>query len=174
VPDPVAAGQPVTFTITVTNGGPADASGVAVDDGLAPAAAGFRWTCSASGPRSRCAAASGTGSISTTSAYIAAGGAVTYTLTGEFPANTSGQVTNSARIVPPPGTTDAGCTPGCSADVTVSWSPVLPETGPDLMPQAGAGAGLVATGGLLLLAGRPRKRRHAAGRAGVSRRPGRR
>jgi uncharacterized repeat protein (TIGR01451 family) len=161
VPDPVAAGQPVTFTITVANGGPADAFGVTVDDGLSGAEAGFRWTCSASAPPSRCAAPSGTGSISTTSADIAADGAVTYTQTGEFPAGTSGQVTNSVRIVPPPGTTDAGCTPGCSAAVTVSWSPVLPVTGPDLMPQAGTGACLVATGGLLLLAGRRRKRRPA-------------
>jgi LPXTG-motif cell wall-anchored protein len=34
-------------------------------------------------------------------------------------------------------------------------------TGPDLMPQAGTGAGLVATGGLLLLAGRRRKQRNS-------------
>lgn len=125
-PNPAQAGRPVTFTITITNGGPADAFGVTVDDSLAPVLAGFAWTCVASAPPSMCSHASGTGSISTTSADIAAGGTITYRLTGVLPADSSGQVSNTVSIDPPPGTTDPGCTPGCSAETEVSLSPELP------------------------------------------------
>ena len=129
VPDPAQAGRPVTFTITIRNGGPADAFGVTVDDHLAPVLAGFAWTCVATAAPSRCSRAAGTGSISTASADIAAGGTIIYRLHGVLPADSSGQVFNKVRIVPPPGTRDRGCTPSCSAGVSVSWLPSVPVTG---------------------------------------------
>jgi hypothetical protein len=55
-------------------------------------------------------------------------------------------------------TVDPGCTPDCSAGTDVSLSPILPVTGPELMPQAAGGLSLVAVGGLILLASRRRKR----------------
>ncbi len=128
-PDPGVAGQPIVFTITISNGGPDDAYGVTVDDTLADAVPGFTWTCSASGPPSRCSRASGTGPIGGHPVDVAAGGTVTFTLTGILHASISGQVVNGVRVIPAPGATDSGCTHGCSASVTVTVLPELPVTG---------------------------------------------
>ena len=53
-----------TYTITVSNAGPSDAAGVAIDDPLPAGATAASWTCAAA-PGSACAVASGT-AISTT------------------------------------------------------------------------------------------------------------
>ena len=129
VPNAAHAEHPVKFIIKITNGGPADAFGVTVDDGLAPVLAGFTWTCTASAAPSRCSHASGRGSVSTTSADIAVGGTITYRVTGVLPANAAGKVRNTVRIVSPHGTTDRGCAPKCSASVTVTRAPIVPVTG---------------------------------------------
>jgi uncharacterized repeat protein (TIGR01451 family) len=162
-PNPGIAGQPITYTITVTNGGPDDAFGVTVDDGLGPLVANFSWTCVATAQLSLCPRASGSGSIRTTAVDVAAGGAVTFTLTGVLPVTASGDhANNTVRVVPPPGTVDPGCTPGCEATVVVPISPALPITGPDLMAEAVTGAALVAIGGLLLVTTWRRRRSDAA------------
>lgn len=113
-PDPYAAGQPLTYTVTVSNAGPGNASGVTVSDPL-PAAlssAGFTWTCSATSGSS--CAASGVGSIDDT-VEVAAGGTLTYSVTGTVPANTTGDLSNTATVTPAQGTSDANCSPDCSA-----------------------------------------------------------
>ena len=161
-PNPAAAGQPITFTITVSNGGTDAAAGVIVNDGLPAGFTGFTWRCVASAPPSRCSETSGTGSISDAPVDIAAGGTVTFTLSGILPANASGQVINTAGVTPGPGAVDPGCTPDCSASVTVPVVPALPVTGPDLLPEAAGGIGLVGLGGLILLTTRRRKRRVAS------------
>ncbi len=114
-PNPYVPGQPLTYTVTVTNAGPGSASSVAVSDPL-PAGlegAGFTWTCKASAG-SGCTA-SGTGSINDPEVNIAAGGTLTYTVTGVVPASTSGTLMNTATVTPPAGSQDPGCTPSCSA-----------------------------------------------------------
>jgi uncharacterized repeat protein (TIGR01451 family) len=156
-PDPGVAGQPIAFTITVSNGGPDDAFGVTVGDTFTAAVPGFTWACSASGPPSRCSRASGTGPISGHPVDVGARGTVTFRLAGILPASTSGQVVNNVSVIPAHGATDSGCTPGCSASVAVTESPALPVTGPDLLPEAAGGSGLVALGGLILLAAWRRK-----------------
>jgi uncharacterized repeat protein (TIGR01451 family) len=159
VPDPAVAGQPVAFTITVSNHGPDHAFGVTVDDTFAAALPGFTWACSASAPPSRCSRAAGAGRIGAHPVDIAAGGTVTFRLRGVLPASISGPVVNNVRVIPAAGATARGCTPSCSASVTVPVSPALPVTGPDLLPQAAGGTGLVALGGLILLTTWRRKRR---------------
>jgi uncharacterized repeat protein (TIGR01451 family) len=163
-PDPGVAGQPIVFTITVSNGGPDDAFGVTVDDTFSAAVPGFTWACSASRPPSRCSRASGTGALSGHPVDVAAGGTVTFTLAGTLPVSSSGQLVNDVRVVPARGATAPGCTPGCAASVTVTVAPALPVTGPDLLPEAGGGTGLVAMGGLILLAA---WRRKPSGRPGA-------
>jgi Domain of unknown function DUF11/Putative Ig domain len=113
------ARKPQTFTITVNDGGPDAALGVTVDDHLVSALSGFQWTCAASGTGSRCAKASGTGSINKAPVDVAAGGTVTFKLTGTLPADMGSQVVNTVTVLPPPGAVDPACTPSCSASVTV-------------------------------------------------------
>lgn len=158
MPNPAHAGRPLTFRIAISNDGPADAFGVTVDDGLSSVLDGFAWTCVGTAPPTRCSRASGVGSIRTATADIAVGGTITYRLTGVLSPNASGRLSNTVSIIRPPGTMDPGCTPDCSAGTEVSLSPILPVTGPDLMPQAAGGVSLVAAGGLILLAGRRRRR----------------
>jgi uncharacterized repeat protein (TIGR01451 family) len=113
-PNPYTPGHALTYTVTVTNGGPGDAVGVTIADPLpsALAGAGFTWTCTATAG-STCSA-SGSGNITDT-VNIAAGGTLTYTVTGTVPAAASTSLTNTVTVTPPSGTTDPGCTPNCTA-----------------------------------------------------------
>jgi uncharacterized repeat protein (TIGR01451 family) len=125
-PNPYVPGDPLTYTVTVANSGPSDATGVTVADPL-PAAlanAGFTWTCVGTAAPTKCDNASGSGDINTT-ADIAAGGNVTYTITGTVPPGATGTLSNTATATPPAGVEDAGCTPDCDATVSAPASPHL-------------------------------------------------
>jgi uncharacterized repeat protein (TIGR01451 family) len=107
-------GQALSYTVTVSNNGPANAAGASVADPL-PAALegdGFTWTCTATGGSS-CGTGAGAGDLSDTPT-VASGGTVTYTVTGTVPAATSGTLTNTATVTPPTGTTDTNCSTTCS------------------------------------------------------------
>jgi uncharacterized repeat protein (TIGR01451 family) len=157
-PDPAAAGQPITFTITVFNGGPDTALGVIVHDQLPAGFTGFTWTCTASAAPSRCSRASGSGPISAAPVDIAARSAIVFRLHGTVPAGFS-SIRNTATVTPGPGTDDMAPPADGEATVTVPVGPALPLTGPDLLPEVVGGTGLVALGGLILLPTLRRKRR---------------
>ncbi|WP_371522475.1 hypothetical protein [Kitasatospora sp. NBC_01300] len=112
--NPYIPGQPLTYTIVVKNSGPSDATGVGVRDTLPASIQNFTWTCAAASGSSCGSSASGTGNIDTT-VDIAAGGQVTYTLTGTVPADATGSLDNRATVTPPGGATDPGCTPNCTS-----------------------------------------------------------
>ncbi|MFD4535795.1 hypothetical protein, partial [Kitasatospora sp. NPDC058492] len=112
--NPYIPGQPLTYTIVVKNSGPSDATGVSVRDTLPASVQNFTWTCTAASGSSCGSTASGTGNIDTT-VNIAAGGQVTYTLTGTVPADATGALDNRATVTPPGGATDPGCTPNCTS-----------------------------------------------------------
>lgn len=160
-PDPAAAGQPITFTISVFNGGPDAAFGVTVHDELPLAFTGFTWTCSATAAPSRCSKASGAGPISGAPVDIAARGSVVFRLHGTVPAGFS-SIRNTATITPGPDTNDMAPPADDEATVTDPVGPALPLTGPDLLPEVVGGTGLVALGGLILLPTLRRKRRPGA------------
>ncbi|MGC4773984.1 hypothetical protein [Micromonospora chalcea] len=119
-PNPYVPGAPLTYTVTVTNGGPSDAVGATVTDPLP--APGFTWTCAAS-TGSTCTA-SGTGDISDT-VTVLAGGTLTYTVSGTVPSSTTGDLTNTATVTPPDGVSDPGCTPTCTATVVTPAAPAV-------------------------------------------------
>jgi uncharacterized repeat protein (TIGR01451 family) len=147
-PNPYTAGQPLTYTIVVRNGGPDTAAPATVVDPLAPElrAAGFTWTCTAA-PGNSCGAASG-GSPLHDTPTIPAGGSVTYTLTGTVPAGTTTVLTNTVTVTPPPDAEDPGCTPSCE---DTNHNPTTSEPGqPIEVPGTGTGPLPLA---VLLLAG---------------------
>jgi len=116
-PSPYVAGKPLTYTVTVTNGGPSDAIGATVSDPLpaALAGAGFTWSCAPSAGAS--CAPTGSGNITDT-VTIPVGGQIVYTVTGTVPLGTKTALENTATVTPPPGSTDPGCTPNCSGTST--------------------------------------------------------
>ena len=119
-PDPYVVGQPLTYTVVVTNSGPDAAAAATVTDGLPSAIrAVMSFACAAS-PGSSCTA-SGTGPLADT-VDIAPGGTLRYTLTGTVPAGTSGQLVNIAVVTPPAGEVDPACAQGCQA---TNYNPIL-------------------------------------------------
>ncbi|MET7373497.1 DUF11 domain-containing protein, partial [Micromonospora arida] len=121
-PSPYIPGAPFSYTVTVTNGGPSDAVGATLTDPLPAPLAGFTWTCEAS-TGSACTA-SGTGNINDTITVLT-GGTVTYTISGTVPSGTTGDLTNTATLTPPPGAIDPDCTPNCSSTVVTPVGPVV-------------------------------------------------
>ena len=77
-------GSSTTYTIVVSNSGPSDAPGTAVND-LLPTGTSGSWTCATAGGAS-CQNASGSGNIAETDS-IPAGGSVTYTLVVSIPSS---------------------------------------------------------------------------------------
>jgi uncharacterized repeat protein (TIGR01451 family) len=95
-------GGSVTYTITVSNAGPDNASGATVADTF-PAALTCTWTCVGAGGGT-CTAA-GTGNISD-SVNLPAGGSVTYTASCTISPGAAGSLINTATAAPPPGVSD--------------------------------------------------------------------
>jgi uncharacterized repeat protein (TIGR01451 family) len=89
------SGDPITYTLVVTNAGPDAANGAVVTDTLPGTLSGVTWTCVASG--GSCGAPSGSGHLSTT-VNLNAGGAVTFTLGGRLSLGASGALINSAGV----------------------------------------------------------------------------
>ncbi|MCG8456255.1 MAG: hypothetical protein MI919_08230 [Holophagales bacterium] len=89
-PDPVVAGQNVTYTISVTNNGPSDAAGVVVTDTLP---VGVTATATA-GDCAEPSPAVPTCTLGT----IASGASKQYTLTAAVGSGITGSITNSAAV----------------------------------------------------------------------------
>ena len=98
----VVPGQPVTYTVTVTNAGPYPATGTApisVTDPLPADLISPTWTCTASAGSS-CGAASGAGSLATT-ANLVVGGTATYIIAGTLSPTFAGTLSNTATVAGP-------------------------------------------------------------------------
>ncbi|MFD5600822.1 hypothetical protein ACFWHR_12300 [Leucobacter sp. NPDC058333] len=110
--------EPITYTVVVNNAGPSDAINATFSDPLPEAVTGASWTCEVTElgaptlppfePTS--CTANGTGNVSDT-VRINAGGSLTYTITGTVADGTSGELVNTATIVPAE-TTDVPNMPG--------------------------------------------------------------
>jgi uncharacterized repeat protein (TIGR01451 family) len=106
VTNPVVAGSPVTYTITVTNAGLSNVTGARVVDPLPPELSGTTWTCAVTTGTGACATPTGTGNIDTT-VNLNSGAVATFTITGGIlPTATGNLSANTATVNRPPDLTD--------------------------------------------------------------------
>lgn len=98
-------GQPLTYTILVTNNGPSAITGATVTDTLPATLTNATWACTASSGSSCGTPANGTGNINTT-VNLAVSGTATFTLTATIASTASGTLTNSASVAPPASAND--------------------------------------------------------------------
>jgi len=106
-PDAYISGQPVTWTITVTNAGPNDVVDASVNDDLNSALTGATWTAAVNGSAT-VVNTSGSGDLVNELVTIPAGSgnSVVYTVTASVPLTFTGDLVNTATITPPTGITD--------------------------------------------------------------------
>ena len=109
----VVVGTTTTYTITVTNAGPATAADAVVTDIFPSVLTGVSWSCAGTGG-AVCGAAAGTGNINAT-VTVPVTGAATFTATGTVDSATSNTIENTARVVPAAGTSDP--TPAIATDI---------------------------------------------------------
>ena len=107
-------GNPISYTITVTNLGPTPVSGATVTDTLPAPLVGASWTCAAS-PGSSCSPA-GLGNI-LDAINLLVGGTATYTLTAGIDPFARLPLTNPATVSPPAGVTDSNGTNDSASDM---------------------------------------------------------
>ncbi len=124
VPVPAVAGQPMTYTIVVTNGGPTDVAGATMTDTIPAVLSNVTWSCLAS-TGSDCITATGTGNNIDTTVNILVGGRLTYTVVGTLDAGTTGTITNTAVVTVPTNTTDINPDNNEDTDVNAPLSPVV-------------------------------------------------
>jgi uncharacterized repeat protein (TIGR01451 family) len=104
-PAVVVPGLPVTYTIMVTNTGSANADGATVLDLFPPTISGVVWTCSGANGAT-CAQSSGSGNLTLSLPSFPVGGAATITITGVVAADATGNLVNTAQVLPPVGVDD--------------------------------------------------------------------
>lgn len=96
----VAAGAPITYTITAGNSGPRPVAGAKMTDSVPPDITNVSWSCVGTGGAT--CAGTGSGSINDT-VGLPVGGTLTYTLSGVVSASAASLVTNTATVLVPPG-----------------------------------------------------------------------
>lgn len=119
-------GQWVTYTIVVSNAGPASGNGTIVTDPVVSDLFFQFISCSAAGgavcPASTIAALQGGG---ITIATLPAGGSVTFTLNGVMRANAISSITNTAALTIPSGVTDSNPANNTASDTDSPIPPTL-------------------------------------------------
>ena len=109
----VVPGQPIVYTIVVTNAGPSAANNATVADTPPGALTSVTWSCSSSAG-STCPA-SGAGAINHT-VSLAVGGALTYTMNATLSPSATGTLVNTASVAAPGGTPDPNAANNSATD----------------------------------------------------------
>ncbi|WP_295821355.1 hypothetical protein [uncultured Deinococcus sp.] len=143
-PASVVAGQTVTYTLTITNAGPASANGAAFSDSVPTTLTGVTATCTAAtGGASGCTVSVGAGNAVTgTVGALPSGSSVQITVTGTVPAAATGSLSNSASVSVPVGVTDPATANNTSATVTTAITPLsdlaIDKSGPAAVGSGGS------------------------------------
>jgi uncharacterized repeat protein (TIGR01451 family) len=105
-PATVVNGGAITYTVVVSNAGPQAVANAQFTDNVPGVVTGVAGACGSPTGGAVCGAVVVAGnSVTSTVTNLPAGGTVTITITGTAPQ--SGTFTNSARVITPPGVTDA-------------------------------------------------------------------
>ena len=131
-------GAAVTYTVSVSNSGGADAGPTQLDDPLPAGLTAFSWTCAATNDAS-CPVAAGSGSIAQTISVPIASSLI-YTVQATVATAPPASIANTASLSPPVGVScvPASCTvtrtlPVASADILVDKR-AIPVAGTPLQP----------------------------------------
>jgi len=96
-PGQYTAGDPLTYTITVSNAGPANAMSTTIVDAFPSAFTNASWTCAAAGGAT--CAANGSGPVLTEVVGLPAGASLVYTVDGTIADGATATLTNAATAV---------------------------------------------------------------------------
>ena len=115
-----ARGAPIAYTITVTNAGPATATGFSITDNVPAAITGVTANCVVAGTGSCGTNGSVGNAVSFANATLAPGGANTLTVTidGTVSASASGPIVNTATVAAGAGSTDVNVANNTASDVS--------------------------------------------------------
>lgn len=108
-------GYDVTYTAVITNSGPSDVRDASIDVRV-PAGFTAQWTCAAT-PGSGCPSTLGHGGLHAL-VYVASGGTVTVTATGQAEGTAAAEVPVSARLAAPATYTDLYCSKSAPCTAT--------------------------------------------------------
>jgi uncharacterized repeat protein (TIGR01451 family) len=125
----VKEGGKVSYTLTVTNKGPANAMGATVTDAVPASIFGVTYKCAASNGAKCGAGASGSGNNINGKVDIPVGGKATITIMGT--ASRAGKVVNTAKVTPPPTVTDPNPKDNTSTSTTTVDKDGKPKPKPD-------------------------------------------
>jgi uncharacterized repeat protein (TIGR01451 family) len=133
-PATVGAGNNITYTVTVMNGGPNDAQSVTLSDALPPGTT-FVSEAQTAGPAFTCTnpAVGGTGAVSCTLTTLANGASATFTIVYKVGASVSNgtTITNTANVTSTtPDPNSANNTSSSTSTVTNSADVSVTKTGP--------------------------------------------
>ncbi len=93
-------GETLTYTVTISNGGPADANDIGISETFSPDVdpTSISWTCSG-GSNGQSCTASGTGPLSDSNVVVPSGQSLTYTVTANVLSNApDGSVDNTVNV----------------------------------------------------------------------------
>ncbi|WP_345303538.1 beta strand repeat-containing protein, partial [Lysobacter hankyongensis] len=111
-PNPVAVGQLLTYTLTVSNGGPSAilaSNTFSIQESLPAGLTGCSFTPSAGTFTVGTIASGATGTGTWTGVAIASGGNATLTIACTVGAAAAASITNTATVIPPTGVSDPDC-----------------------------------------------------------------